>query len=404
MEVLGRETSAWPADEWGGSWGSAPPWFPPVFGHDGPDVELLDGLDQLICTLAIRSADILRRRLGQSPEGSQTLREIGDSYGLSRERIRQIEAASIRKFGSAKSRPDVVTARLTLAFRSLARTERGRYLRATFPEANTDVLAAVLGACGPATHKQLKAWIKAFERSQFEQDRRERQRLKADERWARFARGIIWPSGPCVGGRFPHTPCRAAGNGGGHRRSEKLGRSAQYDSGLEEHLLDLFDRSPEVVDYCEQPFRIEYTWSERQRDYIPDFAVRLADGRSMLVEAKPRTAWADQVNLAKWDAAIQRCERRGWGFIVSDNLGHPGDLLAGTDAGAQVTLEALTANGPADWPQLRHHWIDAGRSWTGLVATCLRYGFGLHHHPFEVRRAGKSPWIKALNRGAGGAA
>ena len=401
MVAVDGEASAWHADEWDGSWDTAPPWFPPALNDDGPDIELLDRLDELLGTLAPRSANILRRRLGQSPEGAQTLREIGDSSGLSRERIRQVEVASVRKIGSKKWQPSTadVRARLTVAFRSLPRTERGRYLRATFPEANTDVLAVVLETCGPATSKQLKAWIRAFDQAQLERDQRIRRLLNADERWARFARGTIWPSVTCLGGWFPRAPCRAARDDG--RRSEKLGRTVRHDSRLEEQLLDLFDRSPQVVDYCEQPFRIDYIWQSSPRVYIPDFAVRLADGRSMLVEAKPRTDWADGLNLAKWDAAIQRCAQRGWGFIVSDNRGHPGDLLAGTDADAHAVLDALTADGPADWPRLRHHWIDAGRSWSGLVATCLRYGFGLLHHPFEVRRVGKSPWIEALSRTAG---
>ena len=404
MAVSDGAASAWQADEWDGPWETAPPWFPSSFGLDGLDVELLDRLGELIDTLPTRSADILRRRLGLSPEGGQTLQEIGDSYGRSRERIRQIEAASIRKIGGAARRcsTEEVRARLTLAFRSLPRVGRGRYLRTTFPEANTDVLALVLEACGPAKREQLNAWIKAFEVSRCEQAQRAQQRVGAAERWAAFVDGTIWPSVPRIGGGFAGTPCRPARDDGGQRRSDKLGRYVQYDSGLEQQLLDLFDRSPQVVDYCEQPFRLTYTWTGQPRIYIPDFALRLVGGRSILVEAKPRTAWADEVNLAKWDAAIRWCETRGWGFVVSDNRGHPGDLLARTNTDAYAALQTLTENGPANWPQLRRHWIDTGRSWTTLVATCLRYGFGLHHHPFELRRAETCAWIAALNRAQAG--
>lgn len=146
----------------------------------------------------------------------------------------------------------------------------------------------VLETCGPATSKQLKAWIRAFDQAQLEQDQRVRRRLKADERWARFTRGTIWPSVPSLGGGFPREPCRAARDDG--RRSEKLGRTVRHDSGLEEQLLDLFERSPQVVDYCEQPFSIDYIWSSRPRVYIPDFAVRLADGRSARRRATSRAA------------------------------------------------------------------------------------------------------------------
>jgi len=46
----------------------------------------------LIKTLPVRMQDILCRRFGLKNKKMQTLQEIGDSYGLTRERIRQLEA------------------------------------------------------------------------------------------------------------------------------------------------------------------------------------------------------------------------------------------------------------------------------------------------------------------------
>jgi RNA polymerase primary sigma factor len=48
-------------------------------------------------TLAPREAEILRMRFGINAEKAMTLEEVGQHYGLTRERIRQIENKAIRK-------------------------------------------------------------------------------------------------------------------------------------------------------------------------------------------------------------------------------------------------------------------------------------------------------------------
>lgn len=48
-------------------------------------------------TLSTREAEILKMRFGINSEKAMTLEEVGDHYGLSKERIRQIENKAIRK-------------------------------------------------------------------------------------------------------------------------------------------------------------------------------------------------------------------------------------------------------------------------------------------------------------------
>ena len=58
---------------------------------------LAEALKEILGTLTEREADVLRMRFGMCDGRSHTLEEVGQSFGVTRERIRQIENKAIRK-------------------------------------------------------------------------------------------------------------------------------------------------------------------------------------------------------------------------------------------------------------------------------------------------------------------
>ncbi len=64
--------------------------------------ELAENAEQALRTLSPREARVLRLRFGIGEKGEQTLEQVGREYGVTRERIRQIEAKALAKLRRAQ--------------------------------------------------------------------------------------------------------------------------------------------------------------------------------------------------------------------------------------------------------------------------------------------------------------
>lgn len=58
---------------------------------------LRENLDEVLAALSEREAKVLRMRFGLGGKRPMTLEEVGREFGVTRERIRQIEAKALRK-------------------------------------------------------------------------------------------------------------------------------------------------------------------------------------------------------------------------------------------------------------------------------------------------------------------
>jgi RNA polymerase primary sigma factor len=69
---------------------------------------MLREVGHLLGELRPIEAEILRQRFGLSTEQELTLKEIGDKYNLSRERIRQLQEQALAKMRRALARRDML--------------------------------------------------------------------------------------------------------------------------------------------------------------------------------------------------------------------------------------------------------------------------------------------------------
>ena len=60
-------------------------------------ISLKEEIDKVLSTLTPREEKVIKMRLGIGEKTDYTLEEVGEVFGLTRERIRQIEAKALRK-------------------------------------------------------------------------------------------------------------------------------------------------------------------------------------------------------------------------------------------------------------------------------------------------------------------
>lgn len=93
------------------------------------------------------------------------------------------------------------------------------------------------------------------------------------------SRIIVRPTGGIVRGKFP---------------SRKNGRMIHHEGLLELDAIYLFEASPQIVRYREQPVTIKYPDGARLRRYTPDFELVLNTGEVVLIEVKPMRSLKDE--------------------------------------------------------------------------------------------------------------
>lgn len=82
---------------------------------------------------------------------------------------------------------------------------------------------------------------------------------------------------------------RTAGKVVGYFPSIKTGRQVAWESQLEKKACLLFEFSPAIKTYQEQPPSVHFHHDDGMRKYTPDFVLELATGATVYVEVKPKS-------------------------------------------------------------------------------------------------------------------
>lgn len=115
------------------------------------------------------------------------------------------------------------------------------------------------------------------------------------------ARKVVTRSGRGFRGYFP---------------SKKLNRMVEWESILERDAIYLFEHSPGVVSYQEQPSLVYYEIDGEMRKYFPDFELVLANGELVHVEVKPEAMLSSEKLSKKLTAIAQTYAARKFTFRV----------------------------------------------------------------------------------------
>lgn len=115
------------------------------------------------------------------------------------------------------------------------------------------------------------------------------------------ARRVISPSGGIMRGKFP---------------SRKNGRMVHYEGLLELDAIYLFEASPRIASYREQPRTILFPDGARMRRYTPDFELTLSGGAHVLVEVKPCRSLQDAEVRNKLEKVTAYLLRSGQSLVI----------------------------------------------------------------------------------------
>lgn len=121
----------------------------------------------------------------------------------------------------------------------------------------------------------------------------------------RRAREVISPSGGIVRGKFP---------------SRKNGRMVHHEGLLELDAIYLFETSPLILRYREQPPTIHYPDGTRLRRYTPDFELLLTSGEIVLIEVKPSRSLQEDEVRHKLDRVAEHMRRSGTVFVILTDI------------------------------------------------------------------------------------
>ena len=107
------------------------------------------------------------------------------------------------------------------------------------------------------------------------------------------------------------------------------------DSAWEQHVANLLETSPLVEWYAKNDhlgFQVYYTWNGAKRRYVPDFLIRLKNGRTLVLEVKGEDSEQNRAKIAAMRAWVDGVNTKGgfgvWCSDVAYEMAKVQDILA----------------------------------------------------------------------------
>ncbi|MEV5651756.1 hypothetical protein AB0L57_26190 [Nocardia sp. NPDC052254] len=200
-------------------------------------------------------------------------------------------------------------------------------------------------------------------------------------------RRATWPeSDPAGLPELPITTVDAGDDARGRMFAEKLGRETTFDTALQARLLRILDEAEQVAGYVERPFGVDYDLDGIPDSYCPTVAVRLTDGRVLLVDVIALGQIGLHPHRVRIDAARAEARARGWGWLVftGSSLGEPDLLQHKVSARSENILRNRLADGAIGWREFRDCVEDTGLEPVDLIALTLRHGWRWDRAPFRL--------------------
>ena len=271
--------------------------------------------------LTLRQGRIVDLRYGFANGEHYTLQQIGQEFGLSRERIRQILQQSLRKVRSKGTRQitrrqtDSPCARLLLYLENILGPEEPGNLDRTlvfsreelgYLPQQTKALPLIVYLLYGQRESSKQFFAELIKRYQEELVSLKRA-AKLDLELNNLLPYVIWPSEVTKNFNWSNLSRKreVSPNGegvSGSFFSEKMFRDMQYESHLELQFMLKLEQAKDIVFYQEQPFVIRYQLDGLTYNYYPDLFFAFKDGKGVVVEIKPRYQMALYQNLTKWSA------------------------------------------------------------------------------------------------------
>lgn len=347
-----------------------------------------------------RDGELLTRRLGLDGVRPETLTLLGARFELSRDRVRQLytrAAGQLLRRVQATGYPDPAV------FAEHYPVDAGdqRLVRALLLETyagDADIAAQDLAYLklrlaghGLIDAKRVAGFV--FQRIAGWQQRGRwhldgTRTIESDAgQLLPLLRRVEWPGGNAAPlPELPITTADADDDARGHVFAEKLDREVTFDTALQARLLRLLDEAEQVATYVERPIGVDYEVDGAADSYCPTAAVRLTDGRTLLIDVVALGRVALHAHRARLQAARAQAHAHGWGWLVftGSRLGEPDLLRHSVAARSENILRNRLATGPIGWGEFRKLADDTGIDPIDLSALVLRHRWRWDRAPFRL--------------------